>query len=392
MSAFTLAPNLGLRFLLGAECVAVSATLFGMESAWASFGGNSFGDGFVILLGLTFVVPPLLAAILVGALTPSRRAAIPAGIVAGSVVSMVVSVVLAARGLDVLGFAALGAVVGLAGGILVWVWRIVWSRLIRKAFAREGSPTPDAESSPSAAKPYSDRPNPLKVLAVEVLAVAAVPWLRRSGAWGRRAGTRVVELGADLKSTGLTRGLATRHTLREKLGYSAMLILAGLALSPTTLIELTERVADSSGSSWLTAPLVAIASGLPLLSVVPAVLDVLAAVLVGPWWGAGVMLVTAGLLSPYFAGYPSLPYASVFGVMVAGLACRATGNVLHVVLGEIVGAGVIGAIANAALGIYATDTTFDWPSWVGMRLSPTCIGAVLGGLALIVMRRSEPRL
>lgn len=188
--------------------------------------------------------------------------------------------------------------------------------------------------------------------------------------------------------TELKRRLGVRPALGEKLGYSAMLVFAGLALSPITLIDLTERVASSSGSSWLTALLVAIASGRPVLDVTPALLDVLAAALVGPWWGAGVMLVTAGLLSPYFDGYPSLPYASVFGVMVAGLAYRATGNVLHVVLGEIVGAGVIGAIVNAAIGIYATDATFDWPGWVVMRLLPTCIGAVLGGFALLAMRRA----
>lgn len=388
MPAFAPAPNFRPRFSSGAKCVVVIAALIDMESAWASFGGNSFGDGFAILLGLIFVVPPLLVAILVGALMPSRRAAIPAGIVAGSVVSMAVFVVLAARGLDALGFAALGAVVGLVGGILVWVWRVVWSGLIRKALASEDQPTPDAESSPSAVRPCPGRPNPLKVSAV-----AAVAWLRRSSAWGCRAGTRAIELGADLKATGLARGLTARSALREKLGYSAMLVLAGLALSPITLIELTERVTGPSGSSWPIAPLIAIASGLlPLLGVVPAMLDVLAAALVGPWWGAGVMLVTAGLLSPDFAGYPSLPHASVFGVMVAGLACRATGNVLYIVLGEIVGAGVIGAIVNAAIGIYATDTAFDWPGWVGMRLLPTGIGAVLGGFALIAMRGAERRL
>ena len=109
---------------------------------------------------------------------------------------------------------------------------------------------------------------------------SAVSWLSRLSAWMRRARTGVVEFGARLPLTELKRRLGVRPALGEKLGYSAMLVFAGLALSPITLIDLTERVASSSGSSWLTALLVAIASGRPVLDVTPALLDVLAGFIV----------------------------------------------------------------------------------------------------------------
>ena len=383
MSAFTPATNLRPRFLPRAKYIVVIATLFGMESAWASFGGNSFGDGFAIILGLIFVTPPLLVAVLVGAFTPNRRYVIMNAIIAATTVCMMASVLL--NHLVLLRAGLFGAVVGLVGGVLVWLWRKFWSGVREKKQTRNSKRLAGADPSPPATAALErPQPAPRTLWRDEVRS-----WLRRSSAWGRRADTTVVKLGADLKSTGLAHRLGSQPALWEKLGYSAMLIFAGLALSPIILMDLIERVAESSGSSWLTAPLVAIANARPLLDVAPAALDVLAAALVGPWWGAGVMLVTTGLLSPYFDGYPSLPYASVFGVMIAGLAYRATGKVLHAVLGEIVGAGVIGAIFNAAIGIYATDTTFDWPGWVGLRLLPTCIGAVLGGFALVAMRRAE---
>lgn len=376
MSVCARAPNRRPPFLPGAKWIVAIAALFDLEPARASFGGGSFGDGFAMVLGLVFVMPPFLVAILTAALTPRRRAAIPAGIVAGLAVSMAVFVVLGARGLDALAFAALGAVAGLVGGTLAWLWRAAWSSIARMGSAGNGE------------RPMEIDPPPL----AGALWGGAVSWFTHLRAWARRAWMSALEFGADLKSAAPVGGSAARPALRERLGYSAMLILAGLALSPITFINLTERIASSSAPSWLTALLVAIATGPPLLRVAPSVLDVLAAALIGPWWGAGVMLVIAGLLSPYFAGYPVLPYASVFGVMVAGLIYRATGNVLYVVLGEIAGAGVIGASVNAALGIYATDTAFDWPGWVAIQFLPISIGAVLGGVALFVMRQAGRRL
>jgi energy-coupling factor transport system ATP-binding protein len=212
----------------------------------------------------------------------------------------------------------------------------------------------------------------------------------RWSARGSRARIAIRRFWADLKSTGSAREWAARPVLKEKLGYGIALGLASLALSPTVLMGLAERVASASGPAWLTALSVVVAGGLPLLRVMPSMLNVMAAALLGPWWGAGVMLAAAALLSANFAGYPELPYAGVFGVMVAGLVYRATGKAIYVVLGEIVGTGMIGAIANAALGIYATDTMFDWPGWVAMLLLPTSIGAALGGIALVAMGRAGP--
>lgn len=364
--------------------VLVATTLPCMKPACASFGGNSFGDGFVWLLGLVFVMPPLLGALLAGALTRSRVAAIPVAIVVGSAISTVVWGVVIRRGLvEWLSFALLGAIVGLAAGALVWLWRIGWSKFRRKACTVDSPSVTNTESSPATIGLL----DPIRSL----LGVSsnAAGWRCRAVAWGRQARANLVEAGSDLRSSELERSSAERSRLRVRLGYSAVLILAGLALSPITLMGLTEKMASSSSPPWLVAWLVAIANGLPLLRVVPSLLDVLAAVLVGPWWGAGTMLITARLLSSHFAGYPSLPYAGVFGVLIAGLAYRATGKIAYVVIGEIVGTGLIGAIVNAALGIYATDTLFDWPDWVAMLFLPTSIGAALGGIALIVLRRAE---
>lgn len=369
-SAFRPVSRLG-RYRFRSRSILAVTALLGAQPAWPSFGGSGFGAGFALVLWLMFVLPPFLAAVLAGALAPRRRAAILGGIVAGAAVSALISAILFPRG-DWLVFAGLGAVAGLVGGVLAWLWRLACSAIADKGSAGTGDGRLAGAESPAL---WRD-------------GIVARFW--RWSAWGRRARVSVRRFWVDLKSTGPAWEWSARPVLKEKLGYGIALGLAGLALSPTVLMELAERVASASGPGWLTALSVAVAGGLPLLRVVPSMLNVMAAALLGPWWGAGVMLSVAALLSANFAGYPELPYAGVFGVMVAGLVYRATGKAIYVVLGEIVGTGMIGAIANAALGIYATDTTFDWPGWVAMLLLPTSIGAVLGGIALVAMGRAGP--
>ena len=114
--------------------VVATALLALAEPAWASFGGGSLGDWYPAAIWSMLLMPPalLLVALLMGALTPGVRWVIPHAIIASTLSAILVCHAVIPRP-DLYIFAVyglIGAAVGLVGGLLVWLWRMV-----RRAYA-----------------------------------------------------------------------------------------------------------------------------------------------------------------------------------------------------------------------------------------------------------------
>lgn len=139
----------------------------------------------------------------------------------------------------------------------------------------------------------------------------------------------------------------------------------------------------------LTAFLSAAAYALSLVIVFPNMapmqhfINVVAAVLLGPWWAFGCAALT-GTLRILLAGRPLTALSgAVFGALLSGLFYRRGGTFLWAAAGEVIGTGIVGALVSFPLmklfyGLPETSAFFYIPFF----LPSSATGAALGVLFL----------
>ncbi len=164
-----------------------------------------------------------------------------------------------------------------------------------------------------------------------------------------------------------------------------------MAVSRQMARSTTKRVAYSVVLAALAVALspISIPTGIARLSPTQHLINVLAGVLVGPWWGFGVALVTSVVRNTLGLGTPLAFPGSIFGVILAGLAFRATRNVYVAALGEVVGTGLIGAsVAALLVAPYLMGRALGLTALILPFLLSSVLGAVLGVLAVRMLRRA----
>jgi energy-coupling factor transport system ATP-binding protein len=134
---------------------------------------------------------------------------------------------------------------------------------------------------------------------------------------------------------------------------------------------------------------ISIPIGIAKLSPTQHMINVLAGVLVGPWWGLGVALVTSIIRNALGLGSPLAFPGSMFGVLLAGLAYCATRNTLFAAVGEVIGTGFIGATVGAfVVAPYVMGRNLALSALILPFLLSSIAGAVLGVLGLRLLRRA----
>jgi energy-coupling factor transport system ATP-binding protein len=159
--------------------------------------------------------------------------------------------------------------------------------------------------------------------------------------------------------------LAPRTTTR-RVAYCVILAALAIALSP-----------------------ISIPTGVARLSPTQHLINVLAAVLVGPWWGLAVALVTSVVRNALGLGTPLAFPGSVFGVVLAGLAYQITRNVFAAAIGELIGTGIIGAVVGALLvAPYIMGRDLGLAALILPFLLSSALGAALGVAGVLLLRRA----
>ena len=121
------------------------------------------------------------------------------------------------------------------------------------------------------------------------------------------------------------------------------------------------------------------------------VVNVLAGVMLGPWYALG-MAFAASLIRNLLGLGSLLAFpGSMCGALLCGLVYGKSGKLLAAVLGEIVGTGLIGGllaypVAVAFMGVDAGAVAFY--AYVVPFLVSTAVGACLSGLMIASMLRS----
>lgn len=117
-------------------------------------------------------------------------------------------------------------------------------------------------------------------------------------------------------------------------------------------------------------------------------INVICAVLLGPWYALACAVMIA-VIRMFFMGINLLAVTgAIFGAVLSGLLYRASHRLLGAVLGEIVGTGILGAIASyPVMVLFYGSTDLTWLSYVPSFLAGTIIGGFAAFLLLSVLQR-----
>lgn len=153
----------------------------------------------------------------------------------------------------------------------------------------------------------------------------------------------------------------------RKVARAVILVAIGVALSPFTSIPI----------------------GIAKINPVQHFVNVLGAVLLGPWWATGIALIIGILRNALGTGTLLAFPGGMIGAFVAGFFYRYSRNIYIAALGEIMGTGLLGAIASAlvvapvlmkkGMAMGALILTFSGSS---------LLGSIIGVLALKLLERA----
>jgi energy coupling factor transporter S component ThiW len=154
----------------------------------------------------------------------------------------------------------------------------------------------------------------------------------------------------------------------RRVAYAVVLVAIGVALAPFTSLPV----------------------GIAKVNPTQHLVNVLAAVILGPWWATLVALVIGILRNALGLGTLLAFPGGMIGACLAGLAWRATRRLYGAAAGEILGTGVLAPVVSAALvapvfmgrsiGLLALLPSF---------MASSITGAVLGVLAVRLLRRAD---
>lgn len=116
--------------------------------------------------------------------------------------------------------------------------------------------------------------------------------------------------------------------------------------------------------------------------------DVLAAALLGPWYGCAAAFL-CGILRMILSGRTIQAISgAVFGPVLGGLLYRKLHNIWAVVIGEILGTGIVGALVSYPLmrTFYGLDTQV-WYYYVPFYAPSAVVGAGTGAAVWMMLRK-----
>jgi energy-coupling factor transport system ATP-binding protein len=158
---------------------------------------------------------------------------------------------------------------------------------------------------------------------------------------------------------------ATRQT--RILARAIVLVAMGVALSPFTSLPI----------------------GIARINPTQHFVNVLAAVLLGPWWAAGVAGIIAILRNALGTGTLLAFPGGMIGALLAGLCFRFTRNIYFGALGEVLGTGLLGALASALIVAPALmGKSMALGTLIIAFSGSSLLGAVLGLVGLKLLERA----
>ena len=135
--------------------------------------------------------------------------------------------------------------------------------------------------------------------------------------------------------------------------------------------------------------LLSVPIGLAKVSPAQHMVNVLSAVILGPWYAVGVALASSIIRNAAGTGTLFAFPGSMIGAFLAGLVYVLTRNIYLAAVGEIVGTGILGAFVSAFVVAPAfLNRPVDALVLTVSFLLSTIVGSVIGVMGLIVLQRA----
>lgn len=157
--------------------------------------------------------------------------------------------------------------------------------------------------------------------------------------------------------------METRNVAR-----AVILVAIGVALSPFTSIPI----------------------GIAKINPTQHFVNVLGAVLLGPWWAAGIALIIGILRNALGTGTLLAFPGGMIGAFIAGILYRYTRNIYMAAIGEIIGTGLLGAIVSALIvAPILMKKGMAMGALIIAFSGSAILGSIIGILALKLLKRAE---
>ncbi len=153
----------------------------------------------------------------------------------------------------------------------------------------------------------------------------------------------------------------------RKIARAVILVAIGVAISPFTSIPM----------------------GIAKINPAQHFVNVLGAILLGPWWATGIALIIGILRNALGTGTLLAFPGGMIGAFLAGIAYRYSRNIYVGALGEIIGTGLLGAIVSAWIVA---------PVFMGKSMAlgaliiafsgSTVVGAIIGIFGIKLLQRA----
>ena len=153
----------------------------------------------------------------------------------------------------------------------------------------------------------------------------------------------------------------------RKIARAIVLVAIGVAISPFTSIPI----------------------GIAKINPAQHFVNVVGAVLLGPWWAAGIALIIGILRNALGTGTLLAFPGGMIGAFLAGLVYRYSRSIYLGAFGEIIGTGLLGALASALI---VAPVLMGKPMALGALIiafsGSTIAGSIIGVLALKLLDRA----
>ena len=119
--------------------------------------------------------------------------------------------------------------------------------------------------------------------------------------------------------------------------------------------------------------------------------NVLCAVLLGPWWGVGVAFVASLLRNILGLGSLMAFPGSMFGALLCGLVFWKTKNLLATLAGEVFGTSVLGGLCAYPVAIFLMGKSVGdiaFYAYIVPFLISTAVGALIAGVLVYSLQHS----
>jgi energy coupling factor transporter S component ThiW len=117
--------------------------------------------------------------------------------------------------------------------------------------------------------------------------------------------------------------------------------------------------------------------------------NVLAGVLLGPWYAVAIATAAAIIRVSVGTGTVFAFPGGMIGAFLCGMAFRYFRNIYIAALGEILGTGILGAMTSTFIvAPLLLNKTMGWAALIVPFLASTICGSIIGVLGLLVLKRA----